>query len=454
MNQSGIFSVWRTLVICCVLLLFAIINYSSATADCKDCARINDEAVRAYRATVRDVSKSCTGDSIAECDEAKQAAEDAFSILSNAHQTVFDNCNVTPSGIPPNAGQLVITEIMMNPEAVSDTDGEWFEVFNPTALYLELQGLTVGDGAGDQFTIDRSVIISPDGFLVFGINDNLNQNGGIPVDYAYTGFNLSNNEDVIEISNGGTIIDRVEYNQTDFPIVAGKSTSLDPGAFESTLNDIGSNWCEAGSELPSGDYGTPGGINDDCGLSFSVQLTGTGTFIVPSNVYEITVELWGAGGGGGGSIAPSTLTCLLGAGGGGGGGGGYNQETLSVQPGDEYNYISGNAGVGGSANGGNGGNGGHSSFDGPAGYVLATGGMGGLGAYECYAGSGGAAGGGDAAGNYGLDAYGCNGGPGGDPFISWIDYTTGAGAGGDGGSGCENTESGIMGSDGLIVVRW
>ena len=350
---------------------------------------------------------------------------------------------VTPPGIPPSAGQLVITEIMINPEAVSDTDGEWFEVFNPTELYLELQGLTISDGADEQFTIDGSLTIPPGGFLVFGINGNLNQNGGIPVDYAYTGFILSNSDDVIEISNGGTIIDRVEYDQINFPIVAGTSTSLDPKAFNSTLNDLGANWCDAVTLLSSGDVGTPGEINDDCGLSFSVQLTGSGTFIVPINVYEITVELWGAGGGGGGSIAPFTPPCIDGYGGGGGGHGNYWQETISVVPGEVYNYIIGNAGVGGIFEGSNGGN---SSFDGPSGYVFATGGMGGLQAYKCGPGGGGTPG--------GWDALGCIGGSGGAPTISPIDYLTKGGGGGDGGSGCEDIEPGQDGFDGLGVVRW
>ena len=163
MDKSSIFSVWRAFVICCVLSLFTIVNYNLAIADCRDCARSNDEAARAYRAAVRDVSRSCTGDSIAECEEAKQVAEDAFSAISNTHQTLLDNCMVTPPGIPPSAGQLVITEIMINPEAVSDTDGEWFEVFNPTELYLELQGLTISDGADEQFTIDGSLTIPPGG---------------------------------------------------------------------------------------------------------------------------------------------------------------------------------------------------------------------------------------------------------------------------------------------------
>lgn len=53
---------------------------------------------------------------------------------------------------------------------------------------------------------------------------------------------------------------------------------------------------------------------------------GTGTFIVPNNVNELAVELWGAGGAGGDVSS------------GGGGGGAYRSGTLTVNPGESLPY--------------------------------------------------------------------------------------------------------------------
>ena len=41
------------------------------------------------------------------------------------------------------SGLLIINEIMQNPSAVSDSDGEWFEVLNIGDVSLNLNGWTI-----------------------------------------------------------------------------------------------------------------------------------------------------------------------------------------------------------------------------------------------------------------------------------------------------------------------
>lgn len=57
-----------------------------------------------------------------------------------------DDCNCTdpPGSATPGVGQVIITEIMYNPAAVPDSDGEWFELFNmsTTETYV-LTGLII-----------------------------------------------------------------------------------------------------------------------------------------------------------------------------------------------------------------------------------------------------------------------------------------------------------------------
>ena len=83
-------------------------------------------------------------------------------MLKTAYITVTD----------PFAGTLMITEIMQNPSAVSDASGEWFEVFNPTASPINMNGWKIKDNGTDIHTIASSLIVPAGGFAVLGIEFN------------------------------------------------------------------------------------------------------------------------------------------------------------------------------------------------------------------------------------------------------------------------------------------
>ena len=82
------------------------------------------------------------------------------------------------NGCPPP--EVVINEIIQNPAAVSDASGEWFEVYNPTIMYIDMNGWTIADNDGDSHVIDNGdpLLIPAGGYLVFGINGRLGQQRG------------------------------------------------------------------------------------------------------------------------------------------------------------------------------------------------------------------------------------------------------------------------------------
>ncbi len=169
----------------------------------------------------------------------------------------------------PVAGELVITEFMANPDAVGDSDGEWFEIFNATTDNLDIQGMVIRDNDSDSHTLPRTspIVIGPGAYFVLGRNGDTNANGHVTVDYVYgSSFTLGNSGDEIVIEIDGVIIDEVDYGNGTGPAVsAGHSTSLDPNFLDATSNDQGSHWCPATSQItPGGDYGTPGAPNDGC----------------------------------------------------------------------------------------------------------------------------------------------------------------------------------------------
>jgi hypothetical protein len=166
--------------------------------------------------------------------------------------------------VPLSAQALVINEIMQNPSVVSDSNGEWFEIYNPTDTDIDINGYTIADNDFDSHVIDNGgpLIVPAFGYVVLGVTTDTAVNGGTPVDYGYgSGWFLSNSADeVILFDPSGVEVDRVEYDGgPTFPDPTGASISLiDP----SLDNNVGENWCTATTAYGDGDLGTPGAVND------------------------------------------------------------------------------------------------------------------------------------------------------------------------------------------------
>jgi predicted extracellular nuclease len=93
--------------------------------------------------------------------------------------------------------ELVINEIIQNPAAVADADGEWFELYNPTDADIDIDGWTIQDNDFDSHVINGTLVIPAGGYVVLGINADINTNGGAAVDYQYENFFLGNSADEV-----------------------------------------------------------------------------------------------------------------------------------------------------------------------------------------------------------------------------------------------------------------
>jgi hypothetical protein len=184
-------------------------------------------------------------------------------------------------------------------------------------------------------------------------------------------------------------------------------------------------------------FGDGSGLTNLNSIPNMQVFTNNGTFVVPTNVTRIMVELWGGGGGGGNpywnGISDNTDIQFNPAG--GGGAGGYGKQIVSVTPGSNYVVTVGQGGLVSS-------NGGNSSFGTLA---NASGGNAGMGNAVDF-GAGGEGGTSDAAvsitGDTGYDIYegggggaaGC-GGFGGKSLYLAPPSSSGTGAGGVPGGG-------------------
>lgn len=171
-------------------------------------------------------------------------------------------------------GDLVITEIMFNPKAVRDTNGEYFEVYNTTDEAIEINNWTLTDDGSDAHDIqsEKPIIVPAQSYFLFARKADKNVNGGFTPDYIYTSFTLANTEDeVILRDTTGQIIDKVAYNSTDYPNKAGKSISST--SISASDNDNAENWKFPESTYGEGaDYGTPGVANFEPSLSVAVNV--------------------------------------------------------------------------------------------------------------------------------------------------------------------------------------
>jgi len=169
---------------------------------------------------------------------------------------------VTGAPQPAALGDIVINEIMQNPDATTDTVGEWFEVYNATGAPLDLNGCAITDNGANNHTIGHPVIVPANGYVVLARSDT--PGFGSPA-YDYASFTLTNDDDEIILTCGGTEIDRVEYDETaGWPDPTGASMMLNP-AQQLGDNNVGANWCAATTnDQGNGDLATPNGANDPC----------------------------------------------------------------------------------------------------------------------------------------------------------------------------------------------
>jgi hypothetical protein len=174
----------------------------------------------------------------------------------------------TPVAGPGN-GDLLITEIMYNPAVISDSEGEWIEIFNNTASDYNLHNVVlVRVSSDDRHTIISDVIIPPGGFAVLARTVTATDN----VDYAYgSSISLPNTGEKLQLFTYGTdgtdgeLICSVDYGAANFNTgLSGISIQLDPSITDSEEAMDGLNWCESTASYSADNLGTPGSVNTDC----------------------------------------------------------------------------------------------------------------------------------------------------------------------------------------------
>ncbi|WP_299439149.1 lamin tail domain-containing protein [uncultured Aquimarina sp.] len=224
------------------------------------------------------------------------AGDITVSTTGPANQTVALTGIVYQTPVCSNVGDIIITEIMQNPDAAgNDPNGEYFELYNTTGSPIDIQSWIIKDETSttEIHVIASSVIVPPMGYVV--IANAATPNGGITPDYTYANdISLGNSTDGLIIECSSTIIDQVIWdNGATFPDPTGASMELTINALNSIANDDGTNWATATSAFGSGDLGTPGAVNDNAGIlsvdSFDEESENFNVFPNPTNTGFVNI---------------------------------------------------------------------------------------------------------------------------------------------------------------------
>ncbi len=201
-----------------------------------------------------------------DCDDADPSVSPS---ATEVRDGLDNDCNGACDEGLVSVGDVIITEVLFDPDAVEDSAGEWFEVHNTTSVDVAIcADWTFQDDDSDSFVLPSGtqVFLPAGGYAVFARETDTSSNGGVPADHGFaTGMQLANGDDELVLLHGGTELDRIAWDDgVTFPDPTGASMSLDPGAYDHSDNDSGDNWCTATSTYGDGDRGTPGAANDGC----------------------------------------------------------------------------------------------------------------------------------------------------------------------------------------------
>ncbi|MBT6432259.1 MAG: hypothetical protein HOK28_04155 [Deltaproteobacteria bacterium] len=248
--------------------------YESSAADCSNLECVATETGASCVADPCDAF-DCT-QPISICDGNSVVSYSGDGVCTGAEgcdfsavETVTDcgdqECHGGVCYVVASASDLVITEYLANP-ASTDTNYEWFEVYNTLGTDLYVGGMVVSDAGSDSFTVLDGTIISAFDHYVFGQSADAIP-GGPDYDWSESGtFLLANGDDEIILTYDSVVIDSIAYDDCSscFPDPSGASVSLGGGSYAADNADS-SLWCEGmGSYDSNGNQGTPGAENAIC----------------------------------------------------------------------------------------------------------------------------------------------------------------------------------------------
>ena len=164
-------------------------------------------------------------------------------------------------------GDVIITEIMYNPDECKDSACEWVEIYNTTGSEIDVGGLQLQDEGTGGFEVPKNTFIPADGYLVFGAGDGITDwTYGFTADFHIGSKpSFKNSGELVFLKNNFTTLN----TSAVYPDgrTAGRSWQLSSTDLTNAGSGDASKWCSGVDVIPgteSSDKGTPGAANAVC----------------------------------------------------------------------------------------------------------------------------------------------------------------------------------------------
>jgi hypothetical protein len=165
------------------------------------------------------------------------------------------------------AGDLVVSEILINSRAGSGDDGEWIEIKNARTCWLDVKGLSIESPRGttgtNAVTITENWELGPGATFVVADSADPAKNHGLPGKvFAWGAADvLKNDGDTVALKAGAVVVDTLTY--PGFSNLEAGRTLAFPSDCPGNVRGDWARWSLTFDVYTAGFKGTPNAANDD-----------------------------------------------------------------------------------------------------------------------------------------------------------------------------------------------
>ncbi len=164
-----------------------------------------------------------------DCDDQDPTRASTLEEFANGIDDDCDTLIDEPFVFP---GDVVLNELLPDPAAVPDRQGEFLELLNRSAGTVYLDGWVLASATGQRHVFDPTrgmTRVDPGEVLVLGPNPDPATNGGLSVDYVIEAFALDNTGDTLTLLVQSTAIDEMSYGpEVGLEVQSGGALQRDP----------------------------------------------------------------------------------------------------------------------------------------------------------------------------------------------------------------------------------
>jgi competence protein ComEC len=162
-------------------------------------------------------------------------------------------------GTTVGAGQIALSELLVDPSAVSDSYGEWFELANLTGQTLDLGGMKCSSGAAT-FTLASRILLGPGQRHVICADGRMSRNGNVfsGLGWPWQSFALANTSSSLSLKTpANATLETASWGAGGFAVSTGRAEER----IDLLAPPSAGNFAAASTAWSGGDKGSPWQIN-------------------------------------------------------------------------------------------------------------------------------------------------------------------------------------------------